>query len=525
MKRIQNLAISLGLFALLYSLTNSYAEKIFFANQTKHFHTSSHLPQVKVYVLATAIDTHIPFIASMIVPYSWSITLFCASFFMVKTPRQLSLLTQRLVLATLLACTVFYLLPARFSFERPFIDNWTQLGYQFLSVTDKPFNQLPSLHVTYALLLGITLWPITRVNNELLTSTYRLLLFGICSLIIASTVFTYQHHLLDIVGGFLLAAVVLIGVKTLRSYLVLKYITIAITGFLLLATTGFFLSLSFSVVIEALFFVFALYWLISFLRVAWFYQTPDQIRNKHCFKKDKQGRLSLMTWVKFAPLLLSYRLLAYLGQRYELRGLNKGNCRLSTDKIPSLYRFIHNLQPYYITDCIYAIATPRLATANIAHYIALTITKSDIKQIIIVDLAAEVPSHFLTLKRAIKNNLDAPPNMSVTLDYLYLPLLDLQSLDEINPQDLIHLFVQLDQLLLTKQIIKGKIMINFHCVMGLSRSVALQVLYLLYCGKLTPANYLLWLSEHYPNAHINDDYLPKSIVEHMAFAKTHKKTL
>ncbi|WP_367106065.1 phosphatase PAP2 family protein [uncultured Psychrobacter sp.] len=538
--RISRLAIALGLFALLYSLTNTYAEKIFLGKQIDGFNTSSHLPQVNLYVLATAIDANISFIASMIVPYSWSIILFCVSFFMVKTSRQLSLLTQRLVLATLFACLIFYLFPARFSFVRPSIDNWTQLGYQFLAATDKPFNQFPFLHVTYALLLGITLWQPIKVDNWHLTLLYRLLLVGICSLIIVSTVFTYQHHLLDVIGGFVLAALVLIMVNQLRSYLVVKYITLAITGFLLIAIAGFFLSLSFatsnfshlyslnisfSLVIEGLFFVLALYWSISFLAVAWLYQYPSQMRNKNCFKKDTQGRLSLATWVKFAPLLLSYRLMSSLGQGYELRWLNKGDGKLRTDKAPSLYRFIYNPKAYHLANGIYAVATPRLAKATMLNGLATMNAHTDNYHIIIVDLTAEVSSHFSTLKMAIKDSSD----MSMTLDYLYLPLLDLQSLGEINLKDIVHLFEQLDELLLTKDARKSEILINFHCVMGLSRSVALHVLYLAYLGKsttdLTTDNYLLWINEHYPNAHINAEYLPKAIVEHMAIAKTDKKTL
>lgn len=49
--------------------------------------------------------------------------------------------------------------------------------------------------------------------------------------------------------------------------------------------------------------------------------------------------------------------------------------------------------------------------------------------------------------------------------------------------------------------------------MGLSRSVALHALYLIYRGHLTTDNYVTWINEQYPKAHINDSYLPKSLVD------------
>ena len=130
--RLGYLALTLGIFYLLYSLSNIYS-----ANLYKHIPNSVH-------ILATSLDTHITFIPIMIVPYGWSLLLFCASFFMVNTRRQLTLLTYRLILATLLACLIFYFYPARFSFIRPILEDmdsldvWVNYGYQFLALSDCP---------------------------------------------------------------------------------------------------------------------------------------------------------------------------------------------------------------------------------------------------------------------------------------------------------------------------------------------------------------------------------------------------
>ncbi|WP_227691532.1 phosphatase PAP2 family protein [Psychrobacter aestuarii] len=154
----------------------------------------------------------------MIVPYSWSLVLFVGSFFLVRTFTQLSLLSYRLILATVFACLIFYVYPARFSFHRLISDDWTQFGYQFLQLVDKPFNQLPSLHVSYAILLGVSLWDVAESKKRWVLILYRLLLVGICTSIGLSTVLTYQHHVLDIFGGVVLAVLVLILSNRVRMH-------------------------------------------------------------------------------------------------------------------------------------------------------------------------------------------------------------------------------------------------------------------------------------------------------------------
>ncbi|WP_192992566.1 hypothetical protein, partial [Psychrobacter sp. FME61] len=53
-----------------------------------------------------------------------------------------------------------------------------------------------------------------------------------------------------------------------------------------------------------------------------------------------------------------------------------------------------------------------------------------------------------------------------------------------------------------------------------SRSIGVQVLYLLYCGTLTIYNYQSWLEQHYPHAHLKDAYLPQSLLEAVANYKS-----
>lgn len=520
--RYVSLVCAFGIFAILYSLTNSYAQTLFYDIQFSELNSINSVWPKKIYNLTTPIDAAIPFMPLMIVPYSWSIMLFCASFFMVKTPAQLSLLTRKLILATLFACLIFYVFPAKFTVERPTVLGWARYGYQFLHITDKPFNQFPSLHVTYAVLLGTSLWQLSK------SALYRLALCCICSLIIVSTVLTYQHHLLDIAGGLLLAALVVIMAKKLRNNFVLKYLAVAISGFLILSITGFMLNRSVaSLTFNWLYSFISTYWMLSFFGLAWTYQNPNQSRDKRWFAKDKQGRLRLSTWLRFMPLLLGYWLMWYLGQGYQsIQHKRSKASSLSHIDIDSKYK---------IADSIYAVATPKLfglSQMSDKQYLYF----SNFTTIVVIDSAVETNSHSFSLKKSLSTDVQAqrldvnkigilscdshPLLITIPIKYLYFPLLDLQSLKEVNAQDFIQLFKEIDTLaaldrisdITIKPLPSNRVLINFQCVMGLSRSVALHALYLIYQGKLTADNYVVWINEQYPNAHINDYYLPKLLV-------------
>jgi membrane-associated phospholipid phosphatase len=523
--RLQHLALSLLVFYLLYTLTNLYGAALYQLNP-------SHLQN-----LALPLDCTIPFIPAMIVPYSWSLLLFCASFFMVRTSRQLTLLTRRLILATLFATLIFYLYPACFSFIRPITSDWTQIGYQFLAVTDKPFNQFPSLHVSYALLLGVSLWRVMPVSKAALQSFYRATLVSVCALIILSTVFTYQHHLLDIVGGVGLAGVVLWVANKLRNGLVLKYLTVAIVGFIMLAIAGFFLTLNTGIAaLQYIAIAFALYWLVSFLTVAWGYQSPNLARNQRWFSKDSLGQLTLATWLSFAPLLMAYKIMSALGQWHTQRNKNSAAVPIPilTAKQPS-------------NNTVVTIASARLATATLFNQLndwrslpdsgALPEVVSPSCQIIVVDLAVELTSHYTALPAVsqiipIESKRSKPPQhleqqfsclRSLQSHYLYFPLLDLMPLSDIAVSDYLALFRQIDELAESNKVPQDKswqdgevtealIIINFQCVMGFSRSVGLTVLYLVYCGKLTVGSYRAWLAQHYPRARLPEHYLPAALI-------------
>lgn len=527
LNRFKHLGLALSIFYLLYNLTTVYSVSLY------TFYPS------QIYNLATPFDKFVPFIPAMIVPYSWSLVLFVASFFLVRTSTQLSLLTYRLILTTIVACLIFYFYPARFSFSRSIPDDWTQFGYQFLQLVDKPFNQLPSLHVSYAILLGVSLWDVVASKKRWGSMLYRLLLVGICTLIALSTMFTYQHHLLDMFGGLVLAVAVFILSNRIRNALVIKHLTLGVIGFLLIAIAGFYfanMSMIASEVVENLAIIIASYWLLSFTMLACAYQQDKPIRDTRWFQKSSNGRLTLHTWIKFAPIIIIYNGMSFFGQWY-FKVFSKGQ------KYP--------LTPYAINDKVKVVASPRLMQTDLSSQLTYWLFgcsslewSSPLEsnrpaarhQVIVVDLAAEISSHVYHLE-VVANDITKMP-----VHYLYLPLLDLQPLNDVLLEDYIDLFQQIDALIQSAETqaitanneswVEGNqvednqvkdsfiTLINFHCVMGLSRSIGVQVLYLLYCGTLTVYNYQSWIEQHYPHAHLKDTYLPQSLVETMANYKS-----
>lgn len=500
---VQHLIIALLLFAIFYTLTNTYSAAVF-----------DRYPE-RIHSLAITIDSTIPFIPAMIVPYSWSMILFIASFFMVRTARQLSVLSARLIVATLLACLVFYLYPARFSFIRPVTTDWTAFGYHFLNATDKPFNQLPSLHVTYALLLSVSLWNAFDRKYKWRLVAYRLALLVVCALIIVSTVFTYQHHLLDIVGGLVLAGIVLLIVHDLRSVLVLKYLTVGIGGFLLIAIASFFVGVN--AAIESSGIAFACYWLASFMLLSGLYQANNIKINQNYLRKNSVGKLTLSTWIAFAPVLLAYKIMSHLGQLYFARKQGKMDSTLW-----------HTIDNEVLVSASARLSSVKFITSFMPTDYRLINDRREVGQLIVVDVAAEINSHLLKVTRhlsKLNTVIEKGRGQTVSTHYLYLPLLDLQPFSRADMPLLVGLFKQLDQLIYENKLRQASTdtqptLINFHCVMGFSRSIATQVLYLVYCDKLSVNTYKNWINQHYPNAHLSDIYLPNDVIKAMASAKT-----
>jgi len=144
-------------------------------------------------------EKYIPFVPIMILPYMSIDLFFVGAPFICSDNNERRLLAKRISFAILVAGVFFLAMPLRFAFPRPTPQGWTADIFSFLHAFDQPFNLFPSLHITLRTILADTY---TRHTKGIL----RWAIHVWFSLIGFSTVLTYQHHVMDVVGGFILAA-------------------------------------------------------------------------------------------------------------------------------------------------------------------------------------------------------------------------------------------------------------------------------------------------------------------------------
>lgn len=140
----------------------------------------------------------IPFVPWMIVPY-WSLdAFFVLSFFLCSTREELQVLGKRITLAVFVAGACFLLFPLKLAFPRPEVTGFLGVWFDALRSFDQPHNLAPSLHIA----LRTIVWPVVVLRTQ---GVWNLLMRTWFLLIGASTLFTYQHQVLDVVTGWILA--------------------------------------------------------------------------------------------------------------------------------------------------------------------------------------------------------------------------------------------------------------------------------------------------------------------------------
>jgi protein-tyrosine phosphatase len=140
----------------------------------------------------------IPFVPFMILPYLSIDLFFIAAPFLCRTEEELRTFSRRVTAAILIAGLCFLLFPLRFAFARPHASGWLGAVFDWFRGVDAPYNLLPSLHAALTLILLDSYFRHTRGFVRVATMTW----FGLIAL---SPVLTYQHHVIDIAGGFVLA--------------------------------------------------------------------------------------------------------------------------------------------------------------------------------------------------------------------------------------------------------------------------------------------------------------------------------
>ncbi len=145
-------------------------------------------------------ERHIPFVPLMFIPYMSIDLFYMAVFFVCRDDEQRRTLARRLVLEIFLAAICFLLFPMRFAFGRPAVSGLLGWGFNIFRAMDLPYNQFPSLHIAQLCVIAPVF--LARAGPKV-----KVFLWTWFSLIAMSTVLTYQHNILDCVGGFVLAAI------------------------------------------------------------------------------------------------------------------------------------------------------------------------------------------------------------------------------------------------------------------------------------------------------------------------------
>ena len=159
--------------------------------------------------VAFGFERLIPFLPWTVVPY-WSLdVLFVAAFLACRDRPHLRRHGRRVALAVGLAGACFLIVPLTTAGPRPTVEgdgfpsNVYAALFAALDGFDRPYNLCPSLHVALRSLLWGVLVPFFAARWMRWSMAAWLVLVGV------STLTTYQHHLIDVAGGQVLAALCL----------------------------------------------------------------------------------------------------------------------------------------------------------------------------------------------------------------------------------------------------------------------------------------------------------------------------
>jgi protein-tyrosine phosphatase len=147
--------------------------------------------------------TLIPFVPLLIVPYMSIDLFFFMATFLSRDEREIRVFARRVGFSILVATAFFLLLPLKLAWpERPRVGGWfgefVEKSCNAPLVMEYPHNLFPTLHIALCLILADVYARHTAGVIRGLSNTWFFLI-GI------STILTWQHHLVDVAGGLVLA--------------------------------------------------------------------------------------------------------------------------------------------------------------------------------------------------------------------------------------------------------------------------------------------------------------------------------
>lgn len=146
-------------------------------------------------------EEHVPFVPLMVIPYLSIDLFFVAAPFLCTSDAERRRFAKRVILAILVGGGCFLLFPMRFAFERPVFDGVLGAVFDQFRKLDLPYNLAPSLHIALRAILAALYARHARGVWKIASHVWF-------SLIGFSTLLVWQHHAIDILTGFILAAYV-----------------------------------------------------------------------------------------------------------------------------------------------------------------------------------------------------------------------------------------------------------------------------------------------------------------------------
>jgi len=147
--------------------------------------------------------TVIPFVPLLIIPYMSIDLFFFMAPFLCRDEREVRVFARRIVFSIMVAAAFFLLLPLKLAWpQRPRVGGWfgdlVEKSCTAPFLMEYPHNLFPTLHIALCLILADTYARHTRGIVRVLSQIWFILI-GV------STILTWQHHLVDVAGGLVLA--------------------------------------------------------------------------------------------------------------------------------------------------------------------------------------------------------------------------------------------------------------------------------------------------------------------------------
>ena len=154
------------------------------------------------------IDSHIPFIWWMIIPYYSYYILIIIPPFIIKNEQKIKFLTIVLVQASMLCFIIYLIWPISSSYVLSSVQN-NPLSYFHELITFKYLHQnaFPSMHVSVSTIIALAIWQYK--------SKYKNIMLFIMISIFSATFLIKQHYLVDSIAGLILGYLGFIKYKKL----------------------------------------------------------------------------------------------------------------------------------------------------------------------------------------------------------------------------------------------------------------------------------------------------------------------